>query len=86
MLFNKFDDSETWLKLQTMDYDALKYQGIALVKPSTVSVYMGKASEDRKQPKTLNFNSIESFSSEGPSSIFFWDPSKLQFQHYWLTK
>ncbi|MCJ7547619.1 MAG: hypothetical protein MUP30_12500 [Deltaproteobacteria bacterium] len=85
VLINK-DFSETWLKLQTMDFAALKYQGIALIKPSTVSVYRGEANENTKHPITLKFNSIRSFSSEGPSSVFFWDPSKHQFQHLWLTK
>jgi hypothetical protein len=85
VLINK-DFTETWLKLQTMDYAALKYQGIALVKPSTVSVYKGEATENTKHPMTLKFNSIKSFSSEGSSSIFSWDASKKQFQQHWLTK
>ena len=85
VLINK-DFTETWLKLQTMDYVALKYQGIALVKPHTVSVYKGEAFENTKHPITLQFNSIKSFSSEGPSSIFTWDASKNQFLRHWLTK
>ncbi len=85
VLINK-DFSETWLKLQTMDYTVIKYQGIALIKPSTVSVYKGEATDNAKHPMTLKFNSIKSFSSEGPSSIFSWDASKKQFQRHWLTK
>lgn len=85
VLINK-DFSETWLKLQTMDYAAIKYQGIALVKPSTVSVYKGEATDNAKHPMTLKFNSIKSFSSEGPSSIFSWDASKKKSQRHWLTK
>jgi hypothetical protein len=85
VLINK-DFSETWLKLQNMDLAALKYQGIALIKPSIVTVYKGEANENSKQAKTLKFNSIKSFSSEGPSSVFFWDLSKYQFKQLWLTK
>jgi hypothetical protein len=85
VLFKK-DSSEIWLKLQTMDYAALKYQGITLVKPSTISAYKGEATENTKHPITLKFNSIKSFSSEGPSSVFFWDQSRHQFKHLWLTK
>ena len=85
VLINK-DFTETWLELQTMDYAALKYQGIALVEPAAVFVYKDEADEYAKQPITLKFNSIKSFSSEGPSSIFLWDASKRQFQQHWLTK
>jgi hypothetical protein len=85
VLINK-DFSETWLKLQSMDLAALKYQGIALIRPSTVTVYKGEAVENNKQAKTLKFNSIKSFSSEGPSSVFFWNPSKQRFHQLWLTK
>lgn len=86
VLFNTDSSEKTWHELQTMDYATLKYQGIALIKPSTVSVYKGEATENTKHPITLKFNSIKSFSSEGPSSIFFWDASKKQFQRHWLTK
>lgn len=78
--------SETWLELQAMGYAALKYQGIALVDPSNVSVYKGDLADETKHSMTLKFNSIKSFSSEGPSSIFTWDRSKMQFQQHWLTK
>jgi hypothetical protein len=84
-LINK-DSSETWLKLQAMDYAALKYQGIALIKPSALTVYKGTGNDEEKQSMTLEFNSIKSFSSEGASSIFSWDASKRQFKQYWLTK
>jgi hypothetical protein len=85
VLINK-DFTETWLKLQTMDYAALKYHGITLVRPSTVYVYKGEATESTKHPMTLKFNSIKSFSSEGSSLIFSWDASKKQFHQHWLTK
>lgn len=85
VLINK-DFSETWLKLQTMDYAALKYQGIALVKPSVVDVYKGTENNEEKQSITLEFNSIKLFSPEGASSIFSWDSSKKKFLQYWLTK
>jgi hypothetical protein len=80
------NSSYKWIELQTMDYAALNYQGISLVKPTTVAVYKGDITKETKQPVTLNFNSIKSFSSEGSSSIFTWDSSKKQFQQYWLTK
>ena len=85
VLINK-NLSETWLEIQAMDYAALKYQGIALVEPSTVSVYKGDATDETKHSMTLKLNSIKSFSPEGPSSIFTWDSSKMQFQQHWLTK
>jgi hypothetical protein len=85
VLINK-DFSETWLKLQAMDYAAIKYQGIALIKPSALTVYKGTGNDEEKQSMTLEFNSIKSFSSEGASSIFSWDASKRQFKQYWLTK
>jgi hypothetical protein len=85
VLINK-DFSETWLKLQNMDLAALKYQGVALINPSAVTLYKGAVSENNKQAKTLKFNSIKSFSSEGPSSVFFWDSAKQRFQQFWLTK
>lgn len=85
VVINNKDFSETWIKLQTMDIAALKYQGVALIKPSPVYVYKDSA-HDIKQPKTLKFNSIKSFSSEGPSSVFLWDESQHQFSQLWLSK
>jgi hypothetical protein len=84
-LYNE-NSSYTWIELQTMNYAALNYQGIALVEPTTVSVYKSDITEETKQSMTLKFNSIKSFSSEGSSSIFAWDSSKKQFQQHWLTK
>jgi hypothetical protein len=84
-LCNK-NSSYKWMKLQTMDYSALNYQGISLVEHTTVSIYKSNTTEETKRSMTLKLNSIKSFSSEGSSSIFTWDPSKKQFQQYWLTK
>jgi len=85
VLINK-NFSETWIKLQSMDYTAFKYQGITLVEPTTVSVYKIDTTEETKQPVSLKFNAIKSFSSEGSSSIFTWDSSEKQFQQNWLSK
>lgn len=80
------DFPETWIKLQSMDYAAFKYQGVALVEPTTVSVYESDTAEETKRPVILRFNSIKSFSTEGSSSIFTWDSSEKQFQQNWLSK
>jgi len=51
-LLSKGGNSEKWLKLQTLNYEVLRYQGIDLVKPATVSVYVGRDKE--KRPPSLN--------------------------------
>jgi hypothetical protein len=79
------DQVYKWYKVESMEYDQIKYTGLRLLKPQNIYYY----TDIRKETKTelsLNNESFELFQFEGSSSVFYYSKKSDHFERVWISK
>ena len=79
------DQLYKWYKVESIEYDQIKFTGLRPLKPQKIYYYTNV----RKETKTelsLNNDSFELFQFEGSSSVFYYDKELDQFKRVWISK
>ena len=74
-----------WYKVGSFEYRLIKYTGVRLLKPQTVLFYSEIRGETKSELHVVN-DAFELFQSEGPSSVFYYEPESDRFNRVWISK
>ena len=79
------DQVYKWYKLESFEYESIKFTGIRLIRPQTISFYPD-INDEKKQKLRIVHDSLELFQFEGSRSVFYYEPKSEKFERIWTSK
>lgn len=74
-----------WYKLESFEYESIKFTCIRPMKPQTISFYPD-INDEKKEKLRIVHDSLELFQIEGSSSVFYYEPKSEKFERIWTLK
>lgn len=85
LLAGKSNTYHEYIKLESFNYELVRFAGIRTIKPKTVKIYQNIRNEN-KVPFNLVNVSIEFFQFEGSSSVYYYNTDLEEFKRVWTSK